>query len=571
MNKKIIASGLLATSLLLSSCGAPKELGTFEAEMKAQQTSYSQKIEKSMGQISEFTKGKFTQKWDIDVKVTIPKIGNADFKVTTDAKSSISDSALAMDAEMVVDAKATAEKKIDEPMLANIQWATGTANAKVSFGFVDSVLYGNIESLTFDAKGSDQLNALVKDAKTKFDFGKGMFVNKWFSFELPEELQKEFQQALMSNTQSVAMLKDLAPMMFSGDIFTNVEETQYKGQKAYKFEIDEQKAAKHFANVFKTINEKYWDILEPQLKAQGVTKEQFQEGIKKMEEEANNPENFKEKKHVSELYMTRAKDGGVNIYMPTFHPVDKKKEEANLSISLVENTMDLVFVDNDITLSLKTTNKNGTITFTGEVQKDKKTMGKVEGEYNAKISSSDIKEKVTMNLTLSENENGGDPVSKNGLKVDVTLNSLVKKDEKVKITKEEITNKATEITNLEALLGGMIGGMLPSAMNDNSFSIENDEEGMDDEENEENEDMNEEDDEMKNMLDEESEETEEKEESTENKEVAEKDTKVETTDETKTTETKEETKPETSEKTEEKAPETEKTDATKTKVKKEAE
>lgn len=469
MNKKLVLSCILWVSLLITSCST-KKLWTFEEEIKAEQNSYAENINSVFSSMDWYYEWKFSQTWDLNLDLKLNNVWDLNVKSDFTTKTISLNDEFSFDSDLKITASWSISENVSDPEFKDFASSKLKASSEIKLWLVNWVLYGNIKDANFDLDWKGDLKNSFSETKKQFDFSKSLFIKKWYSFELPEEILNELKKSVWLNKKSFDMFREFLTQFIKWDIFTKAELTQYEWKEAYKFSIDEKKALNHFYIVAKNISEKYGDVLL----SYWLTKEDIENKLKEIEKMSNEYDASKDKRFITELYLTRSTDWWANIILTKFRPIGES-EENNLFISILEDSLNISISkpESKLDISFKW-DKSGKVIFNwnfkilSNVEKTTSTWTVNELELSdiSKFSweffmssKSLLKSWFKLDLDVLKQKNWFDVATRNWMNLKLDLKSETKKDNSLLITKESVTEKSTEIFSLSDLMNGFLNSI----------------------------------------------------------------------------------------------------------------
>lgn len=479
MNKKIILS-VLGVSLLLTSCGT-KPLGTYQEELKAQQAIYVKNIDNYFSVYSKFSEWKFSDKWDFTLDVKVPTVWEAVLKYAYDYDLISENKKFSFQGDNDINLSVKTKENSDIWEASNVK---ANWNLKFRTGFEWTTAYAVIKNFDFNVESANQnVTTQVEEAKKQYELFVKPYLARWYSVDFSklagfetfmEEFSKQMENSL-TNSEAIEFLKEISTTFLAGDIFTDeAEKTTYNWVEAYKFSIDKVKMIKHFSTSMKGLITKY-----PQVFGELSTY------VSQLDETANNAEEIAKNMTItSEIYLTRAKDGSANLIIEKFSVDDK----TNISLKIIDNTVTFNVIDsyNDLNIVFKS-GKSGNITFTGklsensyewnfwswswaELTKSLKEVFNFSWDITSKVSDTTANTKLNIDLNVPWVADAFDFIMKNGLTLKISLQDEMKKDDSIVISKETITEKATEVQQLDEFISKYLESSLFWALDNYDYS-----------------------------------------------------------------------------------------------------
>lgn len=329
MNKKIILSAIISSVLLLTSCGT-KPLWTFEEEMKAEQTRYSENVGKYFSGINNFSEWKFKWNWQVSIWFASEDYWKIKFDLNHNSKWILEwwDMALAMDFWLNVNWDFS--EKLALPWSQEIAWAKINAELLAKLGILDKKVYFSFDKLGLDfkpLKETPMIKASLEMLKSYINSINEKLTKKWLKIDLakvlPEEVFAEFSKNLNWNQEVLKWVQNILIFALIQDIFkVEWEKTTYEWKQAYKFSIDEEK----FQNYILSLATKFFEENKEILKWSDLSEWQISEALTAIKE---NKSKIKIKN--SEWYLVRTSGNDVNFILKN---LEFGEEENYLKISL---------------------------------------------------------------------------------------------------------------------------------------------------------------------------------------------------------------------------------------------
>lgn len=462
MNKKIFLSWILWATLLLSSCSS-KPLWTFEEEIKAEQASYVANIDKSLSITENFLEWKFESKNNFDLGISAKDTLDIKLKWKIDWKSIVEKDNIAseFDLDMNLNSDFKNSKFFDgKPELNTLKWANLSWNLKFRWWYDKENVYFNLKEFNFDWKWTEDFSKALEALKAQYNAVVKPYTGRWYFVDLAKTLSAasgidfsaEFQKWFTQNKRFLALIWDSLKQIVSWDIFSKAEKTTFEGKEAYKFSIDDEKLKKHLLASYKTISEKYSDLLF----WEWFSKEEFEQAYKNLEEGLKNEKIVES----SELYLYRWSDNTANIVAKS---IKFSWSDAILSFSILEKELKLNILSKEVNFESKfEADKSGKISFSGNLKNvsNQKNILNFSGHSLDKISSDKNKVDSDFNILfdfyIDKTEVNAPESAPENIKVNLNVKAEVEKKDSLNITKETITENAKEIISTEELLNTIL-------------------------------------------------------------------------------------------------------------------
>ncbi|RKW20975.1 hypothetical protein D8B46_08435 [Candidatus Gracilibacteria bacterium] len=466
MNKKIIISSFLGASLLLTSCGT-KQLGTFAEELKAEQDSYVKNVEKYFSGFEGFSSGKFDTDGKVKISGETRDFGNGSLSYDFKGKVISEKDKKAFDLDIGLDLKAQlAGNYFILP--EELDKSEVSAKIKGKVGLVEKNFYFNLKDLGLDTKLTgkhEQVEKTIDEFKKLIEKVKPDLLNKWATIEMPESFYKEFLELGSKNIDAADKFKPILKMAVTGDYFVGGEKTTYAGVEAYKFSIDETKFKTNLKNIFKST-------------AKAVT------GMddKALEDDYAEIDKDIDKLKLGEVvgYLTRGKDNGANLIIEKLEIISKEEGKLTVSVSILEDEIKIQAIDernSGIKISFKAAS-GGKISYSGAYLENNLEIVNISGNYKNNKSSTVLNTSFDLEAKLLKANVGSGEQAKTateeGGKVKLELETNVKKNDSIAITKDSIVGKDKVLTQseFEAILEKYFEGMIK--VDNSAYGLEDD-------------------------------------------------------------------------------------------------